>query len=309
VTVDLGAKTENFRSLPWRRIAKRVVTETWDDDVFGRAAQLAYFWLFSLFPVLLIIFVILGFIAQGATLEEQLLHLLQRAIPPSSFGIVRETMSQITTHATAEKLSIGICTTLWAASSGMSAVIAALNKAYEVRDARPWWKARLIAAALTIALSVLTVIALAILLSGSKVGAVIGQKFGGSAWTTLWTVVQWPIIFAFVIAAVLLVYRFGPHLEDQKVLWLLPGAATTVVFWSGASVGLRLYLRYFDSYSTVYGSLGAVLVLLLWIYLWSVALLIGGELNSEIENAAAAAGARDAKRPGERSPGHAANDD
>jgi len=214
VTVQSGRSSPaKLRSLPWRRIARRVVSEAWDDDVLGRAAQLAYFWLFSLFPVLLIIVVILGFVTQGAALQEQLLQFLQRAIPPSSFGMVRETLSQIAGHATAQKPSIGICTTLWAASSGMSAVIDALNKAYEVRDGRPWWKARAIAAALTIALSLLTVIALGILLSGSRIGAALAGHFGNSTWSTLWNVFEWPIVFAFVLAAVLVIYRFAPHLE------------------------------------------------------------------------------------------------
>jgi membrane protein len=109
-------------------------------------------------------------------------------------------------------------------------------------------------------------------------------------------------VIAFLLTAFLLVYRFAPNLHDQKFWWILPGAAASVLLWIAVSIGLRLYLRYFNTYSTVYGTLGAVLILLLWIYLASVALLIGGELNSEIENAAARRGAPDAKRPGEKEP-------
>ena len=112
--------------------------------------------------------------------------------------------------------------------------------------------------------------------------------------------------FAFLLIGFLLVYRFAPNLCDQKLWWIAPGAALAVALWIAVSIGLRLYLHYFDTYSTVYGTLGAVLILLLWIYLASAALLIGGELNSEIENAAAKTGAPDAKRPGEKAPSKAA---
>jgi membrane protein len=103
--------------------------------------------------------------------------------------------------------------------------------------------------------------------------------------------------------AFLLVYRFAPNLEDQKIWWFVPGAAMAVLLCVALSLGLRIYLAYFDSYTTIYGGLGAVLILLLWIYLSSAALLIGGELNSEIENAAADKGAPDAKHAGEKAPG------
>ena len=144
--------TDHYRSIDWRRVATRVVTEIQKDNVFGRAAQLAYFWFFSLFPLLLIIIVILGYTAQGQEMRDTLLAYFGRAIPGSSFGLVRDTLTQVSTHAGPGKLSIGFITTLWAASSGMSAVIAALKKAYEVKEARPWWKARLLATVLTVAL-------------------------------------------------------------------------------------------------------------------------------------------------------------
>jgi membrane protein len=101
---------EHYRSIPWRRVARRVVSETWDDDVFGRAAQLAYFWLFSLFPFLLIVVVILGYLAQGAQMRESLLQFVSRTMPQSSFAILRETLDQVSSHAAAGKLAFGIVT-------------------------------------------------------------------------------------------------------------------------------------------------------------------------------------------------------
>ena len=299
--------TDHYKSINWRRVGKRVVSETWTDDVFGRAAQLAYFWLFSLFPLLLIIVVILGYSAQGQEMRSTLLGYFSRTIPGSSFGLLRDTLTQISTHAGPGKLYIGLITTLWAASSGMSSVIAGLNKAYEVKEDRSWWKARLLATGLTIALAILVVLALAILLYGSKLGSVLGSWLGfEGGFGVLWATLQWPLVIAFVLVGFLLVYRFAPNLHNQELWWILPGAAAAVVLWMVVSVGLRIYLRYFQTYATVYGTLGAVLILLLWIYLASAALLIGGEINSEIENAAARSGAPDAKRPGQKEPSRAA---
>ena len=294
---------KDYEYITWRRLARRVVKEIREDDVLGRAAQLAYFLLFSLFPILLIVIVILGYLAQGAEMRENLLDYFRRAVPESSFALVRNTLTQITTHAGGGKLSIGIVATLWAASSGMTSIIDGLNKAYEVEEARPWWKARLLAVALTIGLTVMVVAALVILLYGPGFGGLLANWLGlGSMFETIWAILRWPLVFCFAFSAFLLVYRFAPNLHDQHWSWILPGAAAGVCLWFLVSFALRIYLHYFNAYSTVYGSLGAVLILLLWLYLSSAALLIGGELNSEIENAAARGGAPDAKRAGEKAP-------
>lgn len=272
--------------------------------MFGRAAELAYFLLFSLVPILLMTTVILGFVYHGEQLQRDLLGYLQRAIPGASFTLVRTTFDQITTHAGGGKLSLGIVATLWAASSGMTAIIEGLNKAYEVREERPWWRARLLAAVLTLGLSVLIIVALAILFYGAQLGALIAKWAGlGSAFQPLWQVVEWILLIGFPLLAFLLVYRFAPNLHRQRWWWILPGAVVGVALWFLVSIGLRIYFHFFNSYATVYGAMGAALILLLWLYLSSAALLIGGEFNSEIENAAASNGAPDAKRPGEKEPG------
>jgi membrane protein len=299
--------TEHYKFVEWRHLATRVARETWNDDVFGRAAQLAYFWFFSLIPMLLIVTVILGYMAQGEEMRQTLLGYVRRTLPGPSFALVRDTLNEVSANAGAGKLWIGIVTTLWAASSGMSSVIDGLNRAYEVREARPWWRARTLAALLTIVIAVLIVIALSIFLYGGRLGTLLGSRldFAGPA-KAAWPILEWLLVVLFALIAFLLVYRFAPNLRDQKLWWILPGATAGVAMWVAVSLGLRLYLRYFRSYSTVYGALGAVLILLLWLYASSAALLIGGELNSEIENAAARRGAPDAKRPGERAPREAA---
>lgn len=294
---------QDYRSIGWGRVASRVASDTWDDNVFGRGAELAYFALFSLLPLLLIVVVILGYIAQGPAMQETLLEYFRRAIPGSSYDLVKDTLTQVSAHATAGKLYIGVATTIWASSSAMTSVIDALNKAYDIREARPWWKARLLAAVLTIALAVLIVVALAFLLYGERIGDWVSAAVGGGSTVRfLWAILRWPVVVLFVLAGFLLLYRFAPDLHEQKLCWIIPGATAGVALWFLATFALQVYLRVFSSYSTVYGALGAVLILLLWLYVSSIALLVGGEVNSEIENEAARNGAADAKLAGEKSP-------
>lgn len=294
---------KRYRSIDWRHVARRVGSEIWEDDVFGRAAQFSYFLVFSLIPVLLIVTVILGYLAQANETRQTLLQYLGQIIPGSSFALVRSSLEQIMKHASRGKLWIGVLTTLWAASSGMSAIIDGMNKAYEVHDTRPWWKSRLLAVVLTLALSALIIIALMILLYGPQFAELLANWLGfGPAFSWVWKVLRWPLVILFALLAFWIVYRFAPNLHHQKWWWIGPGCVIGVFLWILVSFGLHVYLRYFTAYSTIYGSLGAALILLLWLYFSSACLLIGAELNSEIENAAAESGVADAKRPGEKQP-------
>lgn len=290
-----------YESIRWKDILRRVALGTWNDDVFGRAAQSAYFSMFSLFPLLLILTVVLGYFAEGTEMRQDLAAYFERVLPGSAFLLVRSTLSQITAHAGTGKLSIGIVTTLWAASSGMSSMIDGLNKAYEIPETRPWWKARLLAIVLTIGLAFLMIAALAILLYGSQLGGLMSNALGlGGAFREIWHVIQWPLVVVFALFGFLFIYRFAPNLHSQKFCWTLPGAGAGFLLWFALSMGLRVYIHYFPSYGTVYGTLGALLLLLLWLYLSSAALLIGGELNSAIENEAARLGAPNARSTTQR---------
>ena len=201
------------------------------------------------------------------------------------------------------KLSFGILATLWAASNGMGAITQALNVAYDVKESRPWWKQRLVAIGLTIGLTVLIITALTLVLYGGRIADSIAGSYGfGSVFTLAWKIVQWPIVLAFMLLAFALIYYFAPDLHDQDWKWITPGAAIGVTLWLLVSFGFRLYLHFFDSYSKTYGSLGAVIILMLWLYLTGTAILVGGEINSEIENAMAQTGAPDAKEKGEKNP-------
>ena len=291
--------------LSWRELGRRVWAEVQEDDVFGRAAQLSYYFLLALFPLLLFLTSLLGFFAgAGTELRDTLLSYLGRVVPASASDLIRTTVTDISEGKGGGKLSFGLLAALWAASNGMGAISASLNIAYDVKETRPWWKERLVSIALTIALAVLIISALILVLYGGRIADSVAGAFAfGQAFTITWKIVQWPIVLVFVLLAFALIYYFAPNLHDVKWQWVTPGSVIGVALWLLVSFGFSLYLSFFDSYSATYGSLGAVIVLMLWFYLTGAAILIGGEMNSEIEHAAAAAGAPDAKEQGEKRPG------
>jgi membrane protein len=290
--------------LSWVELGKRVWTEINGDEIWGRAAQLAYYFLLALFPLLIFVTAALGvMLGSGEGLRASLFNYLSQVMPGSAFQLVDTTMSEITGASNAGKLSFGLLAALWAASNGMGAITQALNVAYDVKESRPWWKQRLVAIALTIALSVLVITALMLILWGGKAADFVAAHYQlGGFFPIAWKTIQWPLVFAFMVTSFALIYYFAPDVKDQNWKWLSPGSLIGVVLWLLVSFGFKIYLHYFDSYSATYGSLGAVIVLMLWLYFTGAAILIGSEINSEIENAAAEAGAPDAKQRGEKSP-------
>jgi membrane protein len=235
--------------------------------------------------------------------RQQLFSYLGRIMPPSAFDLVNATMLEVSQTSSGGKLSFGLLAALWAASNGMSAITDSLNATYDVEEKRPWWKQRLVAITLTIALSILILSALLLVVAGGHIAEGVANHYGfGSQFATAWKIIQWPLVLAFMMLAFALIYYFAPDLRKQKWAWLTPGAAIGVTLWLLVSLGFRVYLQFFNSYSKTYGSLGAVIILMLWLYFTGAAVLIGGEINSEIENAAAERGAPGAKERGEKSP-------
>ncbi len=290
--------------LGWAELGRRVWSEMNEDDVWGRAAQLAYYFLLALFPLLIFMTTVFGFVAgEGSELQRNLLSYFATVLPASAFDLVNTTLEGVINGASGGKLGFGILATLWAASNGLGAITEALNAAYGVKETRSFVKRRLIALGLTIALAVLIITALTLVLYGGKIAEAAAASLGfGDAFTLAWKIVQWPVILAFVLLAFALVYYFAPNVSEQKFAWITPGSVIGVVLWLLVSFAFRGYLHFFDSYSATYGSLGAVIILMLWFYLSGLALLVGGEVNSEIENAAAKAGHPEAKQEGERTP-------
>ena len=291
-------------NLGWRELAKRVWKEIEEDQVFSRAAELSYYFLLALFPFLIFVTSIIGLIlGSGNSTRQTLFDYLARVMPPSAFQLISQTMTEVSKSSSGGKISFGILAALWAASNGMTAITASLNSAYDLEETRPWWKQRLVAIGLTMALSVFIVSALILVVAGHSIADWLGATFGlGSTFPLAWKIIQWPIILFCIIFAFALIYYFAPDFREQKWQWLTPGAAIGVALWLLVSIAFRVYLNFFDSYSATYGSLGAVIILMLWLYFTGTAVLIGGEINSEIEHAAAEQGEPEAKEKGEKAP-------
>lgn len=290
--------------LTWKELARRVWAEMQRDEVFGRAAQLSYYFLLALFPLLLFLMSVIGYFAgESSALRSDLFRYLGTVLPGEATQLINTTVADVTSGSGGGKISFGILATLWAASNGMGAISESLNVAYDVKETRSWWKSRLVAIGLTVSLALLIISALVLVLYGHNVAEAVAARFGlGEAFEWSWKILQWPILLAFVLVAFALVYYFAPDLRDQDWKWVTPGSVIGVALWLLVSFGFRVYLHYFNSYNATYGSLGAVIILMLWFYFMGAAILIGGEINSEIEHAMAEAGHPDAKARGEKSP-------
>ena len=290
--------------LSWPQLGKRVWAEIQEDNVFGRAAELSYYFLLALFPFLIFLTSIIGIVlGSGTGTRHTLFEYLARIMPPSAYQLLSTTMLEVSNASGGGKISFGILAALWAASNGMSAITESLNTAYDLKEGRPWWKTRLTAIGLTMALSVLIILALVLVVAGGRIADGLAGAYGlGSTFPLAWKIIQWPVVLACMILAFALIYYFAPDFHEQSWTWLTPGAAIGVALWLLVSIAFRVYLSFFDSYSATYGSLGAVIILMLWLYFTGAAVLVGGEVNSEIEHAAARQGEPEAKEKGEKAP-------
>jgi membrane protein len=284
---------------PWQ-LARRVYRRFGEDEVLTRSAALSYYFISALIPMLFLLVATLGLFAKSHDLQSSLFSYAGRFMPPDAFSLLHKTLREIASSSSGIKLILGLALALWSGSAGISSLMDALNHCYRVKDSRPYWKRKLISITLTIAISALTVVALVIVLSGAAIARFAGAHTGLSSFTVMiWQIAQWPVAFFFVVFALALIYYWTPDIE-QKWQWITPGSLLGVVLWLGASVLFRVYLHYFNSYGRTYGSLGAVIVLLFWLYITAMAILSGGEINSEIENAAAKRGHPEAKETGEK---------
>ena len=274
--------------LTWRELARRVGARIDEDNVLGRSAQLSYYFLLALFPLLLFLTTLLGYFASSGTeLRKNLLSYLSAVMPASASELIQTTVDEISKAAGGGKLSVGILATLWVASSGVNAISESLNFANNIRESRPWWKTRLVAVALTIALAVLIITALVLMFFGSAIAEKIAASVGlGAAFTFTWKILQWPLVLGVVLMAFSLIYYYAPDLRNKHWRWISPGSLVGVALWLLVSFGFRAYLHFFNSYSATYGSLGAVIIMMLWFYFTGAAILIGGEIDCALENAA-----------------------
>ena len=286
-------------SLGWAELLKRTWKETQADDGFSLAAQLAYYFFLALFPALLFLIALAGVFAD-AGLIQRLVDMMSGIVPPDVIAIIREQLIRISQGDQGGILTFGVLAALWSSSAAMVSLIDALNHAYDVEDSRPWWKQRLVAIGLTIGVAVFIIASFALVLAGPELADWLAGRLGlGSVFVWTWTILQWPLVFALVALAFCLIYYFGPDVE-QDFVYLTPGSVLATGLWLLGSLAFRFYVVNFASYNETYGTIGGVMVLLLWLYISGLVVIVGAEMNAEIEHASPHGKAPGEKQPGEK---------
>lgn len=261
---------------------KQLYDKFFDTDVLNSAAQVAFYFSFAFFPLLLFMVSLFGLVLESTDeLRRELYQYLAQIMPPSAYELVQTTMDEIIETSSGGKLTIGLLVTLWSASAGVDTVRTALNRVYEVRETRAFWKTKLQSLVLTF----LFIVMLSIVLAGVTAGwSLVKAGVGGlgleiSSPLVLMTI-QWGAIVVVMLFTTAVIYSWLPCFKEFQWVWISPGAVTAIMVWIIFGAIFRLYLQYFNTYNKAYGSLGAVIILMLWMYITGLALLLGGAINS-----------------------------
>ena len=275
-------------------LVKKTLREVLDDNVLGLGAQTAYYFFFSLFPFFLFLAPILSLVGDKRETFSFLLEQLQHAVPADAYALVAGIVQSVVFTDDAPGLvSIGALLAIWSGSNVFSALMDALNTAYDLpSDPRPWWKKKLIAIACLIGVGLLFVVATVVMLAGGDIVDALADRLGiGGVGRIVWTTVQYALALGLLVGTGWIVYYFLPAVPQHKGHALV-GSLVATALWVVVTLGFRFYVQNFGSYNKTYGTIGAVIVLLTWMYLSMVVLLIGGELASELRVGTGAAKTR-----------------
>jgi len=264
---------------------KTALTRTYADvlrnHTLQMAAALSYYFVLSLFPALIFLSAVVAYLPVP-NLFEQALGMMARFLPADSMGLVRRVLADVITPNRGAFLSFGILGTLWTASGGFAAAIEALNIAYDVQDDRPFWKTRPLAIALAMITGFLLLLALSVMIVGPRFGQWLAIRVHlSSVFVLLWPYIHWSIAIGFTVLAVEALYFLAPNVR-QRFLATLPGAVLAVGCWLALSYLLGMYFRHFANFNKTYGTLGAAIALMTWLYWTGFAMLLGAELNAEL---------------------------
>jgi membrane protein len=277
-TKNIGKFMENSTALD---LAGRVVKGIRKDHCVGHAAEIAFFFLFALFPCLLSLTSLLAYLPVP-DLVQVLLNLFDNFLPDAVLSLVEKNLQSLVQVQKGGLLTFGILLALWSASKAVIGFQAALNDAYETEDRRPYWQVRILSVLLVISFMGFIVASLLLLFFGRQIGVWIASLTGlGPAFTMGWNLLRWPVIFALMIAALSALYRYVPAL---KVSWreTFPGAVSGTGAWVVMTLAFSFYANNFRSYDQTYGSIGAVIALLFWMYASAFVILLGGEINARL---------------------------
>ncbi len=264
-------------------LAKKTFKETMDDNVLGLAAETAYYFFFSLFPLFLFAAPILGLVGDKQRTFAMIMQQLGSVVPGEAFAMVRGVLSDVIFSESAPGIiSIGALLALWAGSNIFSSLMSTLNAAYNVKESRPWWKQKLIALACAGGAGVILLVATVVMIAGEGIVRTASRFIGlGETGRMVWTIIQYPIVILMVVGLAWLIFYVLPNVKQNKKQVLVGSAITTALFLVVTLI-FRAYVQHFGNYNATYGTIGGVIVLLTWMYLAMLTVLIGGELNSEL---------------------------
>jgi len=283
----------NLQGLSIRELGVRTWHSVMEDRVFGHAAELGFYFLFSLFPTLFCAGSVIGLAARsGPELYDRILNYLAFVIPTSAMATVLNTFNETTAAATSSKVFLGLIAAIWSASAGISAIQDTLNEVYKIEESRSYVVARIYAIGLTILITVIVSLGLASMFGGDLVAKLaylhVRDHWVATAAAATARVIGGAIATSLLVLSFAVIYYWAPDFKKRCWRWLTPGGGAGILGWLVASLGLRIYLHFFNTYSVTYGSLGAVIILLTWFYLSGLMLLTGEEINSVIEAVGAA---------------------
>ena len=265
---------------------KRTIREARDDNLTDWAAALTYYAVLALFPGLIVLVAILGLAGQHPETTNALLEIVRDVGPASAVDTFRGPIESVvkSSGGAGALLGIGLLGAVWSASGYIGAFIRACNAIYEVEEGRPFWKRRPLQIAITVAMVLLlALVAVSIVVTGPlarSIGDVIGL---GDTAITIWNIAKWPVIVVIVMGMFTVLYYVAPNVRQPRLRWVTPGGVVAVLVWLVASLGFALYVANFGSYDKTYGSLGGVVIFLVWLWLSNLALLFGAELDAELE--------------------------
>jgi membrane protein len=263
----------------WIDFAKELWRRIEDDHVLNGAAALAYFLLLAIFPAAIFVLSLLPYLSIPH-LQQAVMDLLHQVLPQQSANLFEGTVRHVASQKSGGLLTFGVLFTLWSASTGVYAIMQQLNMAYEARERRPFWKARGTAILLMLLFIVLVIASLSLVIFGGVVQSWLASTIGWSRPLLIFfATLRWIIIGASLLLGLAVIYRFGPDV-NVKFRFISPGNVVGATLIALASIGFRFYVSKFGNYSATYGSLGAMIILMLWLYLTGIAVLAGSEINA-----------------------------
>ncbi|MFN0279592.1 MAG: YihY/virulence factor BrkB family protein [Pyrinomonadaceae bacterium] len=276
---------KSLAKIEWKQFFVRLYNRVFEADIFDRSAQVAFYFSFAVFPLLYFLVSLFGLVLESSDgLRTELFEYLRRLMPYAVFDLIRKTVDEIVANSTGGKAAIGLLIALWSASAGVDAIRSAMNAVYKLRETRSFWWTKLQSLYLTLIISILITFVLVVVFYGWQLVQYTLASIGLEITSPLILVtIQWITILLLTLFTCEIIYNLLPDFKKFKWIWIMPGSIVAILLWILFTTGFRLYLGYFNSYNKAYGSLGAVIIMMLWLYLTALALMIGGAINAVLQ--------------------------